>query len=323
MRTIINAAAAIVAAFIGSDIATGHAQTFPSRAVKAITDVGTGGTYDIFARALGEELNKKWGQGVVVEPHPGGNAVIGNRACAESAPDGHSFCILSNQGLVANEFLYKKLPYSRASFSPVMNLFYNTQVIVVNADLKVRTLEELAALARAKPGTLNYVVPGIFQRVFFDNFNRKYGTDLVSIPFKGGGDALTGVLSGTVPIAFIGGANFAPYVREGKMVALAVDATKRSPLFPDAPTLTEIGYTEYMTRTYLALMMPAGTPQPIIAKVHADVAAIMNNPNFRKRHVIDRGLEPVVDTPEEFARFLEQDRANTGALVKAARIEPQ
>jgi tripartite-type tricarboxylate transporter receptor subunit TctC len=106
--------------------------TFPSRSVRIITDVGTGGTYDIFARVLAEELNRRWGQGVIVEPRPGGNAVIGTRACAESAPDGYTICILSNQGLVANLFLYKKLPYSRESLIPVMNLFYNTQVIVAS-----------------------------------------------------------------------------------------------------------------------------------------------------------------------------------------------
>jgi tripartite-type tricarboxylate transporter receptor subunit TctC len=195
----------VAAALIGIG-ASGHAQSYPSRPVKAVTDVGTGGTYDIFVRALGEELDKRWGQPIIVEPHPGGNAVIGNRTCAEAVPDGYTLCFLSNQGLVANQFLYKKLPYSLASFNPIMNLFYNTQVIVVSASLNVKTLEELAMLAKAKPGTLSYIVPGTFQRVFFDRFNERYGTDLVAIPFTGGGDVLTGVLSGVIPIAFIGGA---------------------------------------------------------------------------------------------------------------------
>jgi tripartite-type tricarboxylate transporter receptor subunit TctC len=313
----------IVAGVIGVSSSAGYAQTFPSRPVKLITDVGTGGTYDIFARALGEELRKRWGVGVVVEPRPGGNAVIGTRACAEAPPDGYTLCILSNQGLVANEFLYKTLPYSRDSFSPIMNLFYNTQVIVVSESLHVRSLEELAALAKAKPGTLNYVVPGIFQRVFFDRFNKKYGTDLVAIPFKGGGDVLTGILSGVTPIAFIGGANYAPYVREGKMVALAVDADERSPLFPNAPTLTELGYKDSMPRTFLALAAPAGTPPQMIIKVHDGVAGVMNEPDFRKRHLIDRGLEPVVDTPAQFTQFMERNRAATSALIKEAGVELQ
>ena len=313
----------IVCGLVGVNVSVLHAQTFPSRPVKAITDVGTGGTYDIFVRALGERLQQRWGQGFVVEPHPGGNAIIGNRACATAPPDGYALCILSNQGLVANEFLYKKLPYSRESFSPIMNLFFNTQVIVASASLNVRSLDELAALAKAKPGTLNYVVPGIFQRLFFERFNKKHGTDLVSIPFKGGGDVLTGILSGVTPVAFIGGANFAPYVQEGKMVALAVDATERSPLFPDAPTLTELGYADSMPRTYLALVVPTGTSQGIIAKVHGDVANVMKDPAFRRKHVTDRGLVPVADTPEQFARFLAKERDITRLLVKEAGVEPQ
>src|SRR5436190_2941865 len=163
IRRALTGLGVVAAALVGLNDSLGHAQSYPSRPVKAVTDVGTGGTYDIFVRALGEELNKRWGQAIVVEPHPGGNAVIGNRTCAESAPDGYTLCFLSNQGLIANTFLYKKLPYSRDSFSPITNLFYNTQVIVVNASLNVKTLEELAALAKAKPGTLNYVVPGTFQ----------------------------------------------------------------------------------------------------------------------------------------------------------------
>jgi tripartite-type tricarboxylate transporter receptor subunit TctC len=312
----------LIACLIGGSDSAGYAQNFPSRPVRILTDVGTGGTYDIFARALAEELRKRWGEGVVVDPRPGGNAIIGGRACAEAPPDGHTLCIVSNQGLVANEFLYKKLPYSRDSFTPIMNLFYNTQVIVVSASLGVGSLDELAALAKAKPGTLNYVVPGVFQRVFFDRFNKRHGTDLVAIPFKGGGDVITGMLSGVTPIAFIGGANFAPYVREGKMVALAVDSVERSALFPNAPTLAELGYPG-LPGTFLALTVPAGTPGPIIAKVHSDVTGIMNEPDFRKRHVIDRGLAPVVNTPAQFAEFLQRERTTTGALVKEAGIEPQ
>ena len=315
--------ALIVSGFVGITASIGLAQTFPLRPVKIVTDVGTGGTYDIFARALGEELHKRWGYGFVVEPRPGGNAIIGNRACAEAAPDGYTLCILSNQGLVANEFLYKKLPYARGSFSPVTNLFYNTQVIIASGSLNVKSLDELAALAKAKPGTLNFVVPGIFQRIFFDRFNKRYGTDLVAIPFKGGGDVLTGILSGVTPVAFIGGANFAPYVQDGRMVALAVDSVERSPLFPDAPTLKELGYKDVLANTYLALMVPAGTPQEIIAKVYGAVKDIMNDPAFRKQHVTDRGLVPVVDSPEQFARFLVSDRISTRELVKEAGIEPQ
>ena len=313
----------VVAALLCLNGSALHAESYPSRTVKAVTDVGTGGTYDIFARALAEELNRRWDQPVVVEPHPGGNAVIGNRTCADAVPDGYTICLLSNQGLVANTFLYKKLPYSAASFSPIMNLFYNTQVIVVSASLNVRTLDDLAALAKAKPGTLNYIVPGTFQRVFFDRFNKRYGTDLVAVPFKGGGDALTGVLSGVTPIAFIGGANFAPYVHEGKMVALAVDSVARSPLFPEIPTLAEARPGADYPSTWFGLFAPAGTPKPILAKLADEVTRIVNEPGFRQRMFVDRAVEPSALTLDAFAHFVRDERKVAERIVKESGLRPE
>jgi tripartite-type tricarboxylate transporter receptor subunit TctC len=313
----------LVAAGVSAIGSSASAQTYPARPIKAITDVGPGGTYDIFVRALGEALQPRWGQPLVVEPRPGGNFIIGGRACAEATPDGYTLCVLSRQTLAANEFLYKKIPYTPGSFIPIMNLLYNTQVIFANASLNVRTLDELAALAKAQPKTLTYSAAGIFQRVFFDRFNQRHGTDLVNVPFKGGGESLTGVLSGFTPIAFIGGANFAPYVREGKMVALAVDADERSPLFPDTPTFAEIGYPDTLSRSYLSLVAPAGTPQDIVARVHREVSAVMNDKDFRKRNLTDRGLAPIVDSPEQFSRFLEKDRMAIRAVVQEAGIDPR
>jgi len=313
----------LVAAGVSAIISSASAQTYPARPIKAITDVGPGGTYDIFVRALGEALQPRWGQPLVVEPRPGGNFIIGGRACAEATPDGYTLCVLSRQTLAANEFLYKKIPYTPGSFIPIMNLLYNTQVIFANASLNVRTLDELAALAKAQPKTLTYSAAGIFQRVFFDLFNQRHGTDLVNVPFKGGGESLTGVLSGFTPIAFIGGANFAPYVREGKMVALAVDADERSPLFPDTPTFAEIGYPDTLSRSYLSLVAPAGTPQDIVARVHREVSAVMNDKDFRKRNLTDRGLAPIVDSPEQFSRFLDKDRMAIRAVVQEAGIDPR
>jgi tripartite-type tricarboxylate transporter receptor subunit TctC len=313
----------LVAAGVSAIGSSASAQTYPARPIKAITDVGPGGTYDIFVRALGEALQPRWGQPLVVEPRPGGNFIIGGRAYAEATPDGYTLCVLSRQTLAANEFLYKKIPYTPGSFIPIMNLLYNTQVIFANASLNVRTLDELAALAKAQPKTLTYSAAGIFQRVFFDRFNQRHGTDLVNVPFKGGGESLTGVLSGFTPIAFIGGANFAPYVREGKMVALAVDADERSPLFPDTPTFAAIGYPDTLSRSYLSLVAPAGTPQDIVVKVHREVSAVMNDKDFRQKNLTDRGLAPIVDSPEQFSRFLEQDRMAIRAVVKEAGIDPR
>jgi tripartite-type tricarboxylate transporter receptor subunit TctC len=278
----------------------------------------------VFARTLGEELHRRIGQPLIIDPRPGGGFIVAGRACAEAEPDGHTVCILSGETLVYNEFLFKKLPYDpRKDFAPITNFFFNTQALVVSAALGVHSLPELAALAKAKPGTLAYVAPSIPLGLFFDRFNRQHGTDLVRIPFKGGGEAVSGILSGTTPIAFFGLANFIEHLRGGTLVGLAVDGAARSPLFPDIPTLRELGYTEDITRQYFGLVAPAATPRPIIARLHDAIVGIMNEPEFRQRNLIDRGIEPIGDTPDAFAQFLAQDRVLSERVVKEAGLQPQ
>jgi tripartite-type tricarboxylate transporter receptor subunit TctC len=286
--------------------------------------VGPGGTADIFLRVLGEELNRRWGQPIVVEPRPGGNFVIGGRACAEAPADGYTLCMLSGETLAYNMFIFKTLPYNpEKDFVPITNFFFTTTAVVVNATLNVKTLDELAALAKAKPKTLAYVAPSIPQRVFFEKFNRDRGTDLVGIPFRGGAEAVAGVLSGSTPIAFFGLASFLPHLRDGKMNGLLIDATARSPLVPDIATLAEVGYRDNLTRVYYGLVAPAAVPRSIVHRVRNAIADIMSMPVFRQRNLIDRALEPIANTPEEFAGFLRQDRLISEQVVKEAGLEPQ
>jgi tripartite-type tricarboxylate transporter receptor subunit TctC len=303
---------------------TAAADDYPARPIRAIINVSAGGTADVFARTLGEELHRRLGQPLIIDPRPGGAYIVAGRACAEAEPDGYTVCILSGETLVYNEFLFKKLPYDpRKAFAPITNFFFNTQALVVSAGLGVHGLPELAALAKAKPGTLAYVAPSIPLGLFFDHFNRQHGTDLVRIPFKGGGEAVSGILSGTTPIAFFGLANFIEHLHSGTLTGLAVDGASRSPLFPDIPTLRELGYTDEITRQYFGLVAPAATPAPIIARLHDAIVEIMNEPDFRKRNLIDRGLEPIGDTPDAFAQFLARDRILSERVVKEAGLQPQ
>jgi tripartite-type tricarboxylate transporter receptor subunit TctC len=300
------------------------AADYPLRPIRAIINVSAGGTADVFARTLGEELHRRLGQPLIIDPRPGGGFIVAGRACADAEPDGYTVCILSGETLVYNEFLFKKLPYDpRKDFAPITNFFFNTQALVVSAALGVHNLPELAGLAKAKPGTLAYVAPSIPLGLFFEHFNRQNGTDLVRIPFKGGGEAVSGILSGTTPIAFFGLANFIEHLRGGTLAGLAVDGAARSPLFPDIPTLRELGYTEEITRQYFGLVAPAATPAPIIARLHDAIVSIMHEPEFRQRNLIERGLEPIGDTPDAFARFLAQDRVLSERVVKEAGLQPQ
>jgi tripartite-type tricarboxylate transporter receptor subunit TctC len=300
------------------------AQDYPTRPIRVITGVGAGGTGDIFIRALGQELHQRLGQPLIVEPRPGGNFTIAGRVCAEAAPDGYTVCMLTGSTLSYNRFLFAQLPYDPdTDFVPITNLFFNTQAMVVSSGLNVKTLDELAALARAKPKTLSYVAPSIPHQLFMEHFNRERGTDLVRVPFRGGGEATAGILSGTTPVAFFGLANFVPHLREGTMVGLAVDGTERSPLFRNIPTLAEIGYRGNLTRVYFGLLAPAGTPKHVIERLRKEIAAVMSDPDFRDKQLISRALEPIADTPEEFARFLQRDRDVSGLLVKEAGLKPR
>lgn len=300
------------------------AQEYPARLIKALTNVSVGGTFDIFIRALGDELHRRWGQPVIIEPRPGGNFIIAGRACGEAPADGYTICALSGETLVYSEFLSKNVPYNPVKdFTPITNMFFNTQVLVVNASLGVKTLQELAELARAKPKTLAYLAPAVPQRLFMERFIARQGIDIVNVPFRGGGEALTSILTGATPIAFFGGANFLPYVRDGKMNALAVDSGTRSPLYPDTPTLAELGYGDKLTRNYFGLVAPAGTPPAIIDRLYNQIVAIISEPSFRQQHLIERGLEPIANTPAEFTQFLREDRIAFEQIAREAGLQPQ
>jgi tripartite-type tricarboxylate transporter receptor subunit TctC len=299
-----------------------NAQAYPSRTVKIIENVGPGGTFDVFLRALANELQQRLGHAFIIEPRPGGNFMIAGRACAESAPDGYTLCALSGETLVYADFLYKSVSYdARRDLATVTNLFFNTQVLVAHESLGIKSLRELPAVAKAKP--LAFVTPAVAQRLFLQRFNKEHGIDIVNVPFRGGGEALTGILNGTTQIAFFGGANFAPLIAEGKLIGLAVDSPKRSPLFPQVPTLNELGYTERLNRNYFGLVVPSATPKRLVQQINQAIVEIMATPDFRQRHLIDRALEPIGDTPEEFARFLEVDREEFKKVVAQAGIEPQ
>jgi tripartite-type tricarboxylate transporter receptor subunit TctC len=299
-------------------------QDYPAKPIRVIASSAAGGISDIFMRTISEELNRRWGQPIVIENRAGGGMNIGGRACAEAPPDGYTICIMANEVVTYNQYLYKNVGFdAEKSITPVTNLFFLTQMLVVNSSIKVKSLADLAALSKAKPGTLSYSAPAAPLALFVDNFNKETGADLVRVPFKGGGDAVNGVLSGATPVTFLGVGNLLSYLQSGMMTGLVVDSETRSPLFSDVPTLREIGYVGPLTRSYFALYAPMGTPPAIVAKIAADIRQIASEGAFRDRHLIARGLEPVFNTPDEFEQFLKQDRAEAQRVVKDAGLQPQ
>jgi tripartite-type tricarboxylate transporter receptor subunit TctC len=300
------------------------AQDYPNRPIRVIASSSAGGTSDVFMRALGEELGKRLGQPIVVENRPGGAFNIGARACAEAAPDGYTLCIIPGEPLVFSQFMFKTLHYDPATaFEPITQLFFITQALVVSAKLNVKTLPELAALSKAKPGTLSYSTPAIPAVVFIERWKTATGADLVKVPFRGGAEGVTALLTGATPVGFYGIANMRPQLEAGSVLGLAVDSDARSPLFPDIPTTLEASGRKFPAKSYFGLMAPAATPKPIIARLYAEVARIVADPDFRRRNLIERGLVPVASAPEDYARFIKDDRAVAEQIVKEAGLEPQ
>src|SRR6516162_8640164 len=223
--------------------------------------------------------------------------------------------------LTLNQFTYKSIPFDPAKdFDPITNAFINTQVLVVSAGLGVSSLDELAELSRSKPGTLSYSALAIPMQITMERWKQKTGADLVSVPSRGGGDIVTGLLTGTTPVAIVGLPNFITHIRSGTVKALAVDSDGRSSLFPDVPTLNELGFPN-LAPVYFGFVAPAGTPKPIIEKLHADITRIGNEPAFRQKRITEIGLQPIFDTPEQFARYLKEQRTNAARLIEESGFQ--
>jgi tripartite-type tricarboxylate transporter receptor subunit TctC len=226
--------------------------------------------------------------------------------------------------VVFNQFLFKSLGFDPENgFEPVTQLFFITQALVVSAALNVKTLPELIALSKAKPGTLSYSTAAVPLGVFIERLKKETGADLVRVPFRGGGEAVTALLNGSVPVGFYGIANVRSQLEGGAVTGLLVDSDQRSALFPGIPTIPEATGKAFAGRSYFGLLAPAKTPKPIVARLQAAVARITTEPGFRNRNFIERGLEPVASTPDEFARFIKEDRAASEQIVKESGLQPQ
>jgi tripartite-type tricarboxylate transporter receptor subunit TctC len=303
--------------------ASASADNYPGRPIRVLTSSSAGGLSDMFMRALGEEFQKTTGQPMIIENRPGGAGNIASRACTEAAPDGYTICILNTDNAAYNQHLFKNLPYDPDKLVPIVNLFHLIQVLVVNADLKVKTVDELVALSKAKPGTLNYLTASLPLVVFMDSLKRDKGADWVRVPFKGGGEATNAILSGTTPIGLLGLGNVLSQIEGGKMTALVLTNNVRTPQLPNTPIFTDIGYTGPPSDTWYGLFVPAGTPRDIIDKLNGVVVKIASQPDFQKRHIIDRSLVPAIGTPEAFAEEIRKVRAAAGQVVKDAGMAPQ
>ena len=311
---------ACLAVLIGS---AAQAQDYPTRPVRIIIPLGPGGGGDVFTRVLAEELQKSMGQPFVVENRPGGGLNIGTRACAESAPDGYTLCVLSGEPVVYNQFMFKNLPFNpETDFEPVANLFINANALAANSSLGIRTIPEMVALARARPGTLSYGTFSFMLVYFMDNLNRKNGIDIVRVPFRSGNEMVNAMIAGSTPIVFLGLSNMIGQIKAGQVTGIALNSNARSPLFPDIPTLAEAIGEDYPP-PWFGMFAPAGTPASILDKVHAEIMRITTEPAFRAKYFTSRAVDPIVQTRAEFARFIADNRAFAARVAKDSNIQPQ
>jgi tripartite-type tricarboxylate transporter receptor subunit TctC len=295
------------------------AQDWPTRPIRALTTASPGGISDVFMRALGERLRERLGHPFVVENRPGGMQNVGARACQDSAPDGYTICIINADPIIYNQFLIKDMPFDpEHGLEPITKLFDLIHVMVVNADLKVKTVDELVALSKKQPGTLSYQTPGAPMVLYMETLKKERGADWVRVPFKGGGEAVNAILSGSTPIGLIGEGNVIGQIRAGTMTPLVMLNNVHSPNFPKVPTLKETGYDGSPSRGWYGLFAPAGTPRPIVDRLAKEVAAIVAEPDFAQKQLKDRSLVGATSTPDAFAAEIDQDRKVAEQVVKAA-----
>lgn len=317
LRTAILAAVALCAA------ASAAAQPFPSRTVKIVVPTSTGGATDAFSRAIAQSLTESWGQPVVVENRPGANQIIGSDYAAKSAPDGYTLLVSDASSFVMNPHLYRKLPYNGfQAFTPITVLVRFPWVIAVHPSVPARKFQELVALAKANPGKLAYGSFGLGSsaHISVDYLKQLLGIDVVHVPYKGAGPALTALLSGEISMMMVTPLLVEPHARAGRLRLIAAATANRIAALPDLPTIAESGVPGYTAGTWFALMGPAGMPRETTARIYGDVMKVLDDPAFRERYVTKQWFEVVGNTPEQFADFLKSEFERWGKLIKLSGV---
>lgn len=299
------------------------AQSFPDRPIKLIVPFGAGSAVDTIARAIAAQVAEQTGQGVLVDNRTGANGIIAAEAVAKSPADGYTLFMPNDGIMAANPALYAKLPYDPIKdFAPVTLTSTVPLVLVGNPAFTAKTVPELIALAKAKPGSINYASTGSgsAQHLAMEFFIEAAGVKMTHVPYKAMGPALTDVIAGTVPLMFSGMSNVIAFVKDGKLRVYGVSTPKRSMAMPDAPTIAEAGLPGYGYAAWNGIVAPAATPPEVVRKLHSEFAKAIANPALRAK-LASLGFDLVGAGPEEFGNLIKTDVARLGKLVRAAGIQ--
>jgi tripartite-type tricarboxylate transporter receptor subunit TctC len=324
LANVIARALALCAALVFAGAAVAQVPGYPDRPVKIIVPFAAGGPADIFARQLGQYLSEDLKQTFVIEDRPGAGSILGTEAVARAAPDGYTLLAMSNTH-TTNESLIPNKPFVlMRDFVAVAPINYSDLLMVVHPSVPAKDIKEFIALAKSKPGTLNYASsgPGTPYHMAGELFKAMSGTDIVHVPYKGSGDARNAVIGGHVQMMFDAITTMAANARAGQVRALGTTGLKRSSVMPDVPTIAEAGVPGYEATIWLGLMAPAGTPKAIVDTLNAEVAKIVSRPDLQKMWA-EQGAVSMIMDPAAFDKYLRADIAKWAHVVEVsgAKVE--
>jgi tripartite-type tricarboxylate transporter receptor subunit TctC len=293
---------------------------YPAKPVRFISPFSAGGGTDTVARALAQRLSETMGRTFIVDNRSGADGIIGTEVGAKAPADGYTL-LVANLGTLCLAPNLRKVGYDPLKdFAPITQVTASSTVLVVNPSLPVRNVKELVALAKAKPGHLNYGASSTATALPMEMFKQMAGINLNHVPYKGTGPALIGIMSGEVQVMFGGAINTVPQVKNGKIRALAVAGDRRAKALPDIPTIAESGFPGYEANSWNGIVAPAGTPRPIVAKLNAAIVKVLQSPDLRETFTAD-GAEPVSSTPEEFTAYIRACHAKWAKVIKTAGLK--
>lgn len=298
------------------------AQDYPSRAIRLVVPYVTGGSNDIVARILGPRMSESMNQQILVDNRGGGASMIGTDIVAKAAPDGYTV-LLTNIALAANPSLFRKLPYdAQRDFIPVGLIATMPTVLVISPAVPARDVKQLIALAKSKPGALSYgsAGNGSVNHLTMEVFRSMAGLKLVHVPYKGGGPAFIDLMGGQLALMFATVVGTQQYIKQGRMIALAMSSSKRSSVLPDIPTMAEAALPGFDVLEWQLLLVPAHTPNAVVQRLNAELAKALGNREARER-ITGLGADPIGSSPQEAAAFLKSELARWARVAKEANIQ--